>query len=70
MLVLCTFLYNSIFFQIMFVFKCTVVLFGACLTYCFRVTVSAFSSLVNPAHEQILLLPTCGCDMFEQINLI
>jgi len=34
------------------------------------VTVSAVFSLVGPADGLILLLPTCKCDMFEQINLI
>jgi len=35
------------------------------------VTVSvAVFSLVGPALGMILLLPTCKCDMFEQINLI
>ena len=41
----------------MFAFQCTVILLGICLTYCFRVTVSAAFSHVGPAHGLILLLP-------------
>ena len=57
-------------FEIMFVFKCTAILFGNCFIYCFRVTVSAVLSLVGPAHKLISVLPTCKCDMFEEMNLI
>jgi len=40
------------FFEIMFVFnQCTGILLGTCLSYCFRVTVSAVSSLVGPAPD-------------------
>ena len=46
-----------------------VILLGICLTYCFRVTVSAVSSLVGPAHGLICCY-LCWCDIFEQINLI
>jgi len=54
----------------MFVFnQCTVILLGTCLTYCFRVSVSAVSSLVCPAHGLICCY-LCWCDIFEQINLI
>jgi len=55
------------------VFFCVLVhchLLSNCFICCFRVTVSAVLSLVGPAHKLILLLPTCKCDMFEQINLI
>ena len=70
MLVLYTFLTFAYFFKIMFVFnQCTVILLGTCLTYCFRVTVSAVSSLVGPAHRLICCY-LCWCDIFEQINLI
>ena len=42
---------------------------SACLTYCFRVTVSAVSSHVGPA-DGLICCYLCGCDIFEQINLI
>ena len=71
MLVLRTFLRFAYFLEIMFVFnQCTVILLGTCLTYCFRVTVSAVPSLVGPAHGLICCMLPMLCDIFEQINLI
>jgi len=65
--ILCSFLGFACFFKIMFVFnQCIVILLGTCLTYCFRVTVSAaVSSLVGPAHGLICCY-LCWCDIFEQ----
>ena len=52
-------------------FKSSVIV-SICLTYRFRVTVSALLSLVGLAHQLLLPLAAFKCDMFEQIkfNLI
>jgi len=66
MLVLCTFLTFAYFFYFFWNYVCVGNLFNL---YCFRVTVSAVSSLVGPAHGLICCY-LYWCDVFEQINLI
>ena len=63
MLVLYTFITFAYFLKLQYICVST------CLTYCFRVTVSAVSSLVGPAHGLICCY-LYWCDIFEQINLI
>jgi len=77
MLVLCAFLRFAYFFEIMFVFnQCTVILLGTCLTYCFRVTVSAVIVDVvvgrltydGTPHRTCQLAPL-SCTVREALNL-
>jgi len=70
-LVLCTLFYNCVFLKLCLCLNASSLsVLGICLTYCFRVNVSAVLSFVGPAHKLFVPPPTCKHDMFEQINLM